>query len=337
MTKKSIAGKLIFKKKEDNKMMNYEEFKEIITTTIKNKAILLYPEIKIEVNTIPKNNGVTLDGLIFRDKSNVAPSVYVNYLYESYMDGKEVDGMVSEVLSMLGSELPFGSDFCADGITWENTKNNVFFQVIGEKENQERKQDVPFRNEQDLLLTYRVLVHKNEDGIASYQITNEIQEHFQVTEEMLYQAAIHNTPQLFPVLFQSMNLLMQSLMYGHDEPVDSFEKTIRALDKDEPMYVLSNNEKHYGFAVMFYPEVLEKIAQAFNCNLFILPSSIHEGILVPYAAGIETGLEELKIMVTEINCSTVLPEEKLTDQVYIYDRKLKVLMIADEWMKIQKP
>jgi len=39
-------------------------------------------------------------------------------------------------------------------------------------------------------------------------------------------------------------------------------------------------------------------------------------------------------MVTEINYCEVLPEEKLTDQVYIYDRKLKTLMIADEWIKL---
>ena len=87
------------------------------------------------------------------------------------------------------------------------------------------------------------------------------------------------------------------------------------------MYVLGNRMKLFGAAVLLYDGLLEKIADQIKKNFFILPSSIHEVILIPDDEDQEA--EELWKMVCEINATQVEPEEVLTDSVYYFSRKNK--------------
>lgn len=85
------------------------------------------------------------------------------------------------------------------------------------------------------------------------------------------------------------------------------------------MFVLGNNIKLFGAAAMFYRGLLELAADRLQKNLFILPSSIHEVIIIPDDG--EQEAEELWKMVCEINATQVEPEEVLTDSVYYFSRK----------------
>ena len=93
-----------------------------------------------------------------------------------------------------------------------------------------------------------------------------------------------------------------------------------------PMKVLSNRRHMYGAAVMILPGVLQDIAEEMDASLYILPSSVHEVILMT-----DTGQEQpqvLRDMVMEVNATQVLPEEILSDHVYYYDRDKKEICIV---------
>ena len=78
-------------------------------------------------------------------------------------------------------------------------------------------------------------------------------------------------------------------------------------------------QKMNGAACMFYPGVLEDFGKKLGRDFYLLPSSVHEVILVP--ADETVSKEALWEIVTDINRTQVAEEEILADSVYYYDRK----------------
>ena len=92
------------------------------------------------------------------------------------------------------------------------------------------------------------------------------------------------------------------------------------------MYVLSNQKRVFGAAGLLYDRVLSDAGVRLEDDFYVLPSSVHEVILVPdHVAGSE---KELRIMVHEVNHTQVEPEEILSESVYHYDRKKHSLSIC---------
>ena len=86
-----------------------------------------------------------------------------------------------------------------------------------------------------------------------------------------------------------------------------------------PMYVLSNKSKLNGSGCLFYHNLLHNLCEKLECDLYILPSSIHEVILIP--AYDHDSYDELTSMVKEVNSTQLSKEEILSDHVYFYSRE----------------
>ena len=85
-----------------------------------------------------------------------------------------------------------------------------------------------------------------------------------------------------------------------------------------PMYVLTNQQKLYGAACMLYPGVLKAFSEENGQDFYVLPSSVHEVILIPAEPGTNEAL--LREIVTEINRTQVAKDEVLADSIYYYSR-----------------
>ena len=92
------------------------------------------------------------------------------------------------------------------------------------------------------------------------------------------------------------------------------------------MYVMSNETKINGAAAMVFTEKLDEFASEHNANIFILPSSVHEILLIPDNGNMR--VSELEAMVRDVNETQVAPDEVLSDNVYFYDKDVKSLYIA---------
>ena len=90
-----------------------------------------------------------------------------------------------------------------------------------------------------------------------------------------------------------------------------------------PMYVLTNQSKLDGAGALARDGVLDKIGDLMDSNFYVLPSSIHEVLIVPDNGNMQT--KELENMVKEVNASQVAPEDLLSDKVQYYDRTAKTL------------
>ena len=87
------------------------------------------------------------------------------------------------------------------------------------------------------------------------------------------------------------------------------------------MIVITNTLGVNGADVILYPDMLPSLANEYNTDFYVIPSSIHEVILV--SAEDDSKLEEYRFLVRDVNEQFVDPEEILSDQVYYYQHDLK--------------
>ena len=107
--------------------------------------------------------------------------------------------------------------------------------------------------------------------------------------------------------------------------MSSWSLNVEEEDKEDVMYVLSNRLRSYGAAVILYEDRLEEIGEYLGENYYVLPSSVHEMIIIAESAA--PGQEELSDLVTEINTTQVDAEEVLSNHAYYYDRKKRKLQM----------
>ena len=110
--------------------------------------------------------------------------------------------------------------------------------------------------------------------------------------------------------FCSMFEVLSELM-SDSFPQDEF------CPADNMMFVLTNESKLNGAAMLLCPETMDKIAEQVGSSYYILPSSIHETLVVPFSDGMN--VDDLKNMVHEVNSTQLSADEILSDSVYIYD------------------
>ena len=84
-----------------------------------------------------------------------------------------------------------------------------------------------------------------------------------------------------------------------------------------PMYVGTNPERILGASILMYETYLENLAAQIEDDLCIAPSSIHEVLIFPLSLVQPARIIEI---VRDVNRTVVLPQEKLSDSVYIYRR-----------------
>lgn len=98
-----------------------------------------------------------------------------------------------------------------------------------------------------------------------------------------------------------------------------------SVELDNEMLVVTNEQGIHGAVAMLDDAVLHTVAEHFGDNLHILPSSIHEILVVKAEEGRE---KELAEMVADINQAEVPLGERLSDNVYFYDRLKRELTMA---------
>ena len=278
---------------------------------------LLGSEVRVELRRITKNNGIILEGLCILEKgSYVSPTIYLEDFYREYKDGmslKEIAGRIYDIYEKRCRNIPFSLEYFLD---FEKIKENIFCKLVNREMNQELLRDVPNVSFLDLSVVFICAVKNEEFGNGSVLIREEHRKHWKVSKELLYEYARENTFRLRPFELKSMEELIEDLVESEE----------RNLLKEIPMYVLSNRDRVFGAAGILYDRILSSAGARLEEDFYVLPSSVHEVILVPgHVAGSE---KELHAMVHEVNHTQVEPEEVLSENVYHYDRKKHSLSIC---------
>ena len=314
--------------------LNYEEFKERIKDDIKDYMDEKYKDCEVVIRKVNKTNR-EVDGLNMLDipgLKNATPTLYVNDLYEKY----EKTGDYEEVARMAAETMEYGiksfnSQIKEECLDTSKLKDKVFFSLINAEQNRELLNTVPHREFEDLAIVYRWNIGSDSMGTYTNLVNNDLAKKEGLTENDLYKAANKNTKELFPVLVKNMNEVISEIIFGDSElsgeMEEEFKEVMMETQDERSMYVITNESKLYGAASILYEEPLHELAEKFGSDLYILPSSVHEVIAVSADMGSPDDLAE---MVYEINMEQVDIDDRLSNQVYCYDKDLRTLRLATD-------
>ncbi len=259
-------------------------------------------EMEITFRRISKQNRERLHACtLMMPNAAAAPTFYFEDLLEAYQNGISADELAQSLIRFARennlSTIPGG----IDPEDYESVKSNLGIVVIGEENNREYLKDMIHKKIEDLALV-PIIFTNDAHGTGCIKISKSLQEKWGVTENEIIDEAIINAPEVMPPTFRNLNEII-----GMEEDEED----------EEEIYVISNRYYAGGASVAFYPGFLDCIGMALKRNLFILPSSVNELIVVT-----DRGQNPQRFLeiVREVNRSQVAPGDILTDAVYYYSR-----------------
>lgn len=268
--------------------MNYTEFMNAMLCEIRGQVDA---QVRTELYTVTKNNGTRRTGILFKQEdSNLAPTIYLEEFYQKYLKGQQVPDLADSICSIYQEIRVKKTCDCQNLFDFNHVKEHIVYKLIRRDANEELLKQIPYEPFLDLAVVYYIQIDNTRFGSAAIQIRNEHLRYWRVEKEEIRRLAEKNTPRIYPAQIQ---------------------KIVRF------MYVATNEQCSLGAAVMRYPDFREKVRGMIRGDFYILPSSIHEVILVPESFGLEP--ERMAEMVKEINQTGVAPEEVLSDSVYYFD------------------
>ncbi len=298
--------------------MDFKSFAELVKSEVIQKV---GNGCRVQLNDVKKNNGVILKGLTIRQwNCNISPTIYLNNYYTDYISGKSTLAHIIDCVLDTYNRNKIGQ--CVDMrffLNYGDIKDHVIYKLINTERNKELLEDIPHIEFLDLSIVFQCLVSQEEFGLSSILIHNTHLKLWDVTTEELYQAAIDNTPRLLKYEITGMAEVLCNIM--QEEAPDQFDSDgwMMNFSNDIPMYVLSNRHKIEGAACILYPHVLSNFADTINSNFYIIPSAVHEVLLLP-TNQCEKNVEILN-MIREINDTQVSAEEVLSYSLYYFDRQ----------------
>lgn len=307
-------------------MMDYEIFKEVVKESFLSYMPKGYQDMEVRVTPVDKVNR-KLDGLSLlaeNEKTMVSPTLYINDMYEKYSKTGDLQATLREAAEAMDeafreAEVP--------PLDISTAKDNIIFQLLNTMQNEDLLKKLPHRDFQDLSIIYRWVVGVEQQGISSVVINNHVAESLGMGEEELFKAAAENTRRILPPVVQSMNEVMRDMFVADGMPKELADLMIGEQEPEMTMWVISNERKIEGAASMLYEDKLHSLAEKVGTDLYILPSSVHEVIAVSVEMGEP---EELARMVAEINMDQVDLSERLSNQVYHYDKDLRKITLATD-------
>lgn len=291
--------------------MTYNEFIKEMEQRVQTK---LGDKYSVKLVEQQKNNNSIWHGLLIRkDGDDIAPIIYLKDFFES----APVPDAADEIIKCYHSlEKPKILSVSTDLREFSTIKEKILCKVINYEKNQEMLRSIPFTKFKDLAIVFFVLIGSNTNGQLTVQIQNEHLKLWNVTKQEIEKIAKENTRVIYPMIFKGIGEVILSMMGSLSEE--------KPINEDEVMFVVTNETKTYGAVNIIFEDILENIAQKLEDNYYILPSSIHDLIILPEGSGCMK--EEMEAIVADINATQVEEEDVLSNTVYFYDRIEKKLL-----------
>lgn len=308
-------------------MMNYEIFKEVVAEKFLEYMPEEYQGMSVDVHSVNKVNRV-LDGLCLvggDEGRNVSPTMYINDMYENYQETENLQLVLRNAAKAM--DRAFAEAPVVPSIDYLSAKDNIVFQLVNTMQNEDMLETMPHRDFQDLSVIYRWVIKVDESGIQSTVVHDNLAKKLGMDEEQLFKAAVENTRRILPPVVKSMNDVLREMFTKDGMPPEMAEAMFGEIPQDRMMWVISNDRGVNGAISMLYEDQLHKLAEKLETDLYILPSSVHEVIAVSTDMG---DPYELAQMVSEINMDQVDLDERLSNQVYHYDKDLRKLTLATD-------
>ena len=301
-------------------MTNYE-FREKLMEELRNRM----PGVAISPCDIKENNAVTFFCIEIKDGSHITPYIYTEGLYCDYQYGSKsmreiVDSILryvqeSKDMGYFDSSKNFGH-LLSEIFDYSKTRFKLAGRLVNTGKNRIALAEMPHREFLDLSIIYFVDVpHDDGNGCMSIRVTNKLMAQWDMSEDRLYEQVMENMEQGEKgMLWHISEVLRDTPYYGPDI-------------MNVQMYICSNKMRLNGAVEILDKKVMEKAGERLKDDFYILPSSVHEVILIPISAG--GTADGLATNVQIVNDSEVNPTEILSYHVYRYYRESQKIEIVE--------
>ena len=334
--------------------MNYENFVKKIHGEFEMLAERKGLSGSVVIRDVVKNNNVHLKSIsVVNDENQATPTIYLESYYEEFCQGKDISVITNEIFEMYAKN-SYGLNFkMEDFLNYSYVKKKIAYKVINYDMNREMLKTVPHLHILDLAIVFNIVIEEDMYNSATALIKKEHLDMWNVSKREIEDVALSNTPKLMPPVIIRMedmlaemiindismnwdneedesadtgqeNYIKEDCVYGENSKEKMSEYVREEIEKMKcddkiDMYVLTNEKRINGAGTIFYDGLLMKFADKIEEDLIIIPSSIHEVILIPSDNGITD--EEVNEMIDEVNENELETVEILSNHMYLYRRK----------------
>lgn len=304
--------------------MDYERFKEAFAEDLKTNLQKLGIEADVSGHHIEKLND-SYDALSVTPKgSSIGVNANLDEIFHAVERGRDYSEVLSGVTESLKGSLEHMPKLQVSDLTnYAEMKKKLAMEVVSAERNARMLQNVPHEQMEDIAVVYRLVLDSSKDASSTVLVTNDLMDKFGITHEQLHDDAMKNAPLIRPAEIKGMEETLNEMQGG----------PVLEPDPDEILSVAGVPDQNHGAAVIAYPNFFEDAAEKLGGDYFIIPSSIHEVLLVKDTG--EMNARDLAVMIREINATEVAPEDVLTDHAYHYDSKEHIFESADKFEERQ--
>lgn len=282
---------------------------------------------------VVKLNDETLHGLsLTPDGEHAGWTLYFDDLYERYERGEPLEALLEEgacrCMEVMDYELPAEPDRM--NLSFEAIRERLSVRLVGVRKNMRYMKGRPYIDVGcGLALISVINSERNVTSEWALSVTDELlRNEIRCGREELLTAALDNTVRIEPPVLTTLSECVYSNYVRRFRVNNYLEETTDRPEDVKAAFMLTNKSAFFGSAVLFYPGVMEKIASLFGCGYYVLPSSIHEVMIIPDAAGPD--VPGMFHTVHEANTTVVDHCDLLSDDIFHYDPEACGLKIVRE-------
>ena len=281
----------------------------------------LFPQMVIDHQKVTKNNGITLNAItIGKPNSSVRPAFYIENYTNTYPMGINESAETEEAIRVANeivndyNKTQSNEDECKDIVNilydFEKVKPLLKAKLINKKRNLSRLNTTPYESFIDMIIIAYVEFKQFGNDTATVTVTRDMIRAWDTTFDEVIQIAKANTFNETHT-FKSMKEVIAEIMGIPVEEMDDGNEVL--------MYVLANISQTNGAIKICDTNAMMEIANKLNADLIVLPSSIHEVIIIPKDDSMD--IDYISSMINQINRDSVNEQDVLSDHAYVFTRE----------------
>ncbi len=287
--------------------MDYQQFLFTIAASLQSA----YPaDEKVTVQTTEQKHTTKIKTVsLYHGGKRTTPLIYMAPFYRMYQHGYSIESIQKElknVINMVAQNKTIEGEVFTE---FASASACLTIRLISYKNNQDFLKLVPHRRVLDFAAVYQLVFEgaaPNEGMMGAAVVYHDHSRIWNVTEDILFRTALSTMMRRFPPALNSVEALIGMPVEFHNP--------------DFPhLFVLSNSRAFFGTSVILYPGVLRKVSQRLGGAYYILPSSVHELLLLAKTNTQEVLPMQLKEIVEEVNLTDAVGTDFLSNHVYAYD------------------
>lgn len=301
-------------------MMNRNEFFNYIAENVQMYLPSSFEDAQVLIEESIKENGRKVPALlIIRQGDSSIPRIPLEEIYSDYMAGNSLNACVRKAADL---RVGFDNSECLSDMgyvkDYEKIKDKLMIKLCDPELNQEWLTDKVYTLHGDFAAVYYVKIFENEEQTFSMPVNKQLMEDWKVTIKQIHEDALLSERAKQAFLFEiddyicwitTGNGIIRNLLDGKTEWHPEIAET--------PLLCLTNSSMKNGASMILQEDLMKQVGEIIGSVFYVLPSSIHEILLVPIGIMDVSGLFQ---MVKDVNETEVDLSDQLSNKVQYYDR-----------------